>query len=139
MVITSAENVALNLTDSTRDRWRKGFGLESCQIQDFVWLGYGLDLRDAATESFRSKNSFKMSISTNNFYAYFFSGRPFRGHSGNLWDRVSRIAQIDTSRESSKLGESGAPLTEKLRKTQLYSSYKKVRIDFSRSALLKEL
>ena len=48
-------------------------------------------------------------------------------------------SKIDASRESSKLGESGAPLTEKLRKTQLYSSYKKVRIDFSRSALLKEL
>ena len=59
---------------ATRDRWNKGFGPNPAKMQDFAWLGDDMNLYDAATESSRSKNSFKMGISTNDFYVYFFSG-----------------------------------------------------------------
>ena len=44
------------------------------KMQDFAWLGDDMNLYDAATESSRSKNSFKMDIRTSDFYVYFFSG-----------------------------------------------------------------
>ena len=69
-----------------RDRWLKGFGQVASEIEDFVGPEYGLNLHGEATESIRSKNSFKMGISTDDFYVYFFD-RPSDGGCGNFCDR----------------------------------------------------